>query len=163
MTVVGSQATELEFLDSLRKQELIHFIIDPFITLISQYLNTLSKEYNNHTGSEKVTHFNLQFSLSRLWMHAIMKYLRLFLEVFLRVRKCAYICMKGECFSIKFFGDVCFIGFQRRKAWSSVHQGVCAAFGNFVTHWCLLVQHTQSVQDQWQLKNSEENRNSKEA
>lgn len=61
MTVVGSQATELEFLDSLRKQKRIHFIIDTFITLISQYLNTLSKEYNNHTVSEKVTHFNLQF------------------------------------------------------------------------------------------------------
>lgn len=88
---------------------------------------------------------------------------RLFLDLFLIFRKCAYICMEGECFSLKFFGNISFIEFQSRKAWPSFRQGIRAAFGNLLAHWCLLMQHTQPVQGQGQLKSRQESRNSKEA
>lgn len=62
--------------------------------------------------------------------------------------------MEGECFSIKLFGNICLIACQSRKAWSSVHQGLRAAFGDSIAHWGLLMQHAQPVQDHGQLKDS---------
>lgn len=132
----------------LRKQKTIHFILDIFICLtwpILLYFGSII------TISEKAA--CLQFSLSRLPTQRIVKYsLRLFLDLFLSIGKCAYICMEGEQFLIKGFGYICFIRCQSRETWPSVHQWLCAALGDFFTHWCLLMQHAQPVQDQAQLK-----------
>lgn len=89
-----------------------------------------------------------------------MKYsLRMFLELFLVLRKCADVCMESKCLSFELFGNVCFISCQSREAWPSIHQGLSAAFGNSLTNRVLFMQHTQSVQAYSHLKSSTESRN----
>lgn len=126
----------------VREQKPIHFNFVSFITLRRQILKFFF--LRNLILLKNI----LQFPLLRLQTRVGMKCSsRLFLDLLLRLGKCAYIGMEGECFSVKFFGSKGFISVQCRKAWPSAHQWLCAAFGYFVTHWCFLVWHAQPVQD----------------
>lgn len=60
--------------------------------------------------------------------------------------------MEGEGFGFKFFGDIMFINWQSREARSPFHHGASTALGDLLTHWGLLVQHTQMVEDGRELK-----------
>lgn len=137
----------MRFFLLLRKQKAIHFMLDIFICLtwpILLYFRYII------TISEKAAH--LQFSLSRLPTQnseIFLTFVSWFVSQYREVHISAW---KVKIF-YRWLGYICFVKCQiREKHAQSVHQWPRAALGDFFTHWCLLMQHAQPVQDQAQLK-----------